>query len=48
MARFIVERRLTTPDQILDFDTGGYTYAPDLSGPGKPAFFRTEAAAAAA
>ncbi len=48
MARFIVERRLTRPDQILDFDTGGYVHAPDLSAPSKPAFLRTEAAAAAA
>jgi cytoplasmic iron level regulating protein YaaA (DUF328/UPF0246 family) len=48
MARFIVERRLTTPDQILEFDTGGYTHAPDLSAPGKPAFFRSEASAKAA
>ncbi|MEJ6391053.1 peroxide stress protein YaaA [Gymnodinialimonas ulvae] len=48
MARFIVERRLTSPDQILDFDTGGYAHAPELSAPGKPAFFRTEANAKAA
>lgn len=48
MARFIMERRLTTPDQLLDFDTGGYAYAPTLSKPGKPAFLRTEAAAKAA
>ncbi|MEX3017049.1 peroxide stress protein YaaA [Gymnodinialimonas hymeniacidonis] len=48
MARFIVERRLTSADQILEFDTGGYEHAPDLSAPGKPAFFRTEAKAKAA
>ncbi|WP_224816887.1 peroxide stress protein YaaA [Hasllibacter sp. MH4015] len=48
MARFILERRLTTPDQILDFDIGGYTHVPDLSAPGKPAFLRAEAASAAA
>lgn len=48
MARFILERRLTTPEQILDFDTGGYEHAPDLSAPGKPAFFRSEAKAKAA
>lgn len=40
MARFIIERRLTDPAGILDFDTGGYAYAPDLSAPGKPAFLR--------
>jgi cytoplasmic iron level regulating protein YaaA (DUF328/UPF0246 family) len=48
MARFIIERRLTDPAGILDFDTGGYAYAPDLSAPGKPAFLRREAASSAA
>jgi uncharacterized protein len=48
MARFIVENRLTTPAQILDFDTGGYVYAPELSEPGKPAFLRRAASEAAA
>lgn len=45
MARFIIERRLTDPDGILDFDTAGYAHAPDLSEPGKPAFLRRETAA---
>lgn len=48
MARFIIQRRLTDPAAILDFDVGGYEYAPDLSAPGKPAFLRREAAASAA
>lgn len=48
MARFVVERRLTDPAGILEFDTGGYAYAPDLSEPGKPAFFRSAEAAKAA
>lgn len=48
MARFIIERRLTDPAAILDFDVGGYEYAPDLSAPGKPAFLRREAAVSAA
>ncbi|MEM7723250.1 MAG: peroxide stress protein YaaA [Pseudomonadota bacterium] len=48
MARFIIERRLTDPAGILDFDTGGYAYAPGLSQPGKPAFFRSAEAAKAA
>jgi len=48
MARFIIERRLTDPAGILEFDTGGYAYAADLSAPGKPAFLRREAAANAA
>lgn len=45
MARFIIERRLTDPAGILDFDLGGYAYAPDLSAPGKPAFLRRAEAA---
>jgi len=48
MARYIIERRLTDPDSILEFDTGGYVHAPDLSQPGKPAFFRSAEAAKAA
>ncbi|MBT8410266.1 MAG: peroxide stress protein YaaA [Octadecabacter sp.] len=48
MARFIIERRLTDPDSILEFDTGGYAHAPELSQPGKPAFFRSAEAAKAA
>jgi hypothetical protein len=45
MARFIVERHLTDPDALRDFDTGGYAYAPELSETGRPAFLRSEAAA---
>ena len=48
MARFIIERRLTDPDSILEFDTGGYAHAPELSAPGKPAFYRSAEAAKAA
>ncbi|WP_420396114.1 peroxide stress protein YaaA [Nioella sp.] len=40
MARFIIQNRLRDPEGILDFDTGGYRYAPDLSTPDKPAFYR--------
>lgn len=40
MARFIIERRLTDPRSILEFDLGGYAYAPDLSEADKPAFLR--------
>jgi len=43
MARFIVEHRLTAPDQLLDFDAGGYRHDAALSAPGKPAFLRAEA-----
>ncbi|NBC96871.1 MAG: peroxide stress protein YaaA [Deinococcus-Thermus bacterium] len=45
MARFIVERRLTDPASLVDFDSGGYRHAPDLSEPGRPVFLRSEAAA---
>lgn len=48
MARFIIERRLTDPDSVLEFDLGGYAYSEELSEPGKPAFLRSEAAAKAA
>jgi cytoplasmic iron level regulating protein YaaA (DUF328/UPF0246 family) len=48
MARFILERRLTDPAQILDFDTGGYVHVPDLGSADRPAFLRSEAAAQAA
>lgn len=40
MARFVIGRRITDPDGILDFDTGGYAYAPDLSTHNNPAFLR--------
>ncbi len=31
MARFIIQRRLTDPEGIKDFDLGGYAYQPDMS-----------------
>ena len=40
MARFIVTKRLSDPQQIFDFDTGGYAYQPELSSPMKPLFLR--------
>tara|TARA_B100001093_G_C26819295_1_gene1011187 strand:- start:162 stop:914 length:753 start_codon:yes stop_codon:yes gene_type:complete len=40
MARFIVTKRLSDPQQILDFNTGGYTYQPEFSSPNKPLFLR--------
>ena len=45
MARFILQRRLTDPDSLTDFDTGGYRHRPDLSEPDKPAFVRPQDAA---
>ncbi|GAA4221406.1 hypothetical protein GGQ68_000177 [Sagittula marina] len=40
MARYIIQRRLTDPEGITDFDLGGYSYQPDLSEPDKPVFLR--------
>ena len=40
MARFVIQRRLTEPEAILDFDLGGYAYREDLSEPDKPVFVR--------
>ena len=40
MARFIIQNRLKDPESILGFDSGGYRYEPDLSAPGRPAFYR--------
>jgi cytoplasmic iron level regulating protein YaaA (DUF328/UPF0246 family) len=40
MARFITQNRLVDPEALLDFDTGGYAYEPDLSEPDKPVFLR--------
>ncbi|MEC3859744.1 peroxide stress protein YaaA [Mesobacterium sp. TK19101] len=41
MARYIIQRRLTDPAGILDFDSGGYRYRPEMSEPDKPVFLRT-------
>ena len=40
MARFIVENRLTDPAALLDFDTAGYRYTPELSRADQPVFLR--------
>jgi cytoplasmic iron level regulating protein YaaA (DUF328/UPF0246 family) len=45
MARFIIQRRLSTPDALRDFDSGGYKFQPDLSTPDKPVFVRPYSAA---
>lgn len=44
MARFIIQNRLSDPASLLDFDTGGYAHAPDLSTPGRPVFLRAHPA----
>ena len=40
MARFIVQNRLTDPEALRDFDTGGYEYRADLSEADTLAFVR--------
>ncbi len=40
MARYIIQRRLTDPKGMTDFDSGGYAYRPDLSSEDKPVFVR--------
>ncbi|MBK5933522.1 hypothetical protein C8N32_1079 [Rhodovulum imhoffii] len=40
MARFVVTRRLTDPESLSEFDTGGYRYTPELSGADRPVFLR--------
>ncbi|GAA6199816.1 peroxide stress protein YaaA [Aquicoccus sp. SU-CL01552] len=47
MARFVIQRRLTDPDSLRDFDTGGYVYRPDLSEADKPVFVRPQDAGTA-
>lgn len=42
MARYIIQHRLTDPTALLEFDTGGYGYEPDLSEPDKPVFLRAD------
>ncbi len=41
MARFVIERRLTDPRGLRDFDTGGYAYDPERSEPDAPVFVRS-------
>lgn len=40
MARFIIQRRLSDPGALPDFDSGGYRYRADLSQPDRPVFVR--------
>ena len=42
MARFVIERRLTDPEGIRDFDTGGYAFDPDHSDGDTWAFLRDD------
>ncbi|WP_170411478.1 peroxide stress protein YaaA [Ruegeria atlantica] len=40
MARYIIQNRLNDPKGLLDFDSGGYEYRPELSEEDKPVFVR--------
>ena len=40
MARFIIQNRLTQPEAIMDFDTGGYSFDAESSTPERPVFVR--------
>ncbi|MEX0317767.1 MAG: peroxide stress protein YaaA [Ruegeria sp.] len=40
MARYIIQRRLTDPAALIEFDTGGYAYYEEMSEPDKPVFIR--------
>ena len=41
MARFIVRNRLRDPQALVEFDTGGYRYRPEMSTPDRPVFLRS-------
>lgn len=43
MARFIIQNRLTEPDALCEFDSGGYTFDPDMSTKDRPVFLRSYA-----
>ncbi|PWE33476.1 peroxide stress protein YaaA [Maritimibacter sp. 55A14] len=45
MARFILQRRITAPEGLHDFDAGGYAHAPDLSEGDRMVFVRAWPAA---
>ncbi|RBW54894.1 peroxide stress protein YaaA [Ruegeria sp. A3M17] len=40
MARYVIQHRLEDPKGLLDFDSGGYEYRPELSEENKPVFVR--------
>ncbi|MEP1767109.1 MAG: peroxide stress protein YaaA [Sulfitobacter sp.] len=40
MARFVIQKRITTAEGIRDFDVGGYRYMTELSKPDAPVFLR--------
>ncbi|SDE12910.1 peroxide stress protein YaaA [Ruegeria marina] len=40
MARYVIQRRLTDPASLTEFDAGGYAYRPEMSKPDRPVFLR--------
>ncbi|QBG46906.1 peroxide stress protein YaaA [Verrucomicrobia bacterium S94] len=42
MARFIIENRVTSPEELLKFNESGYAFNPELSTPATPVFTRPE------
>lgn len=40
MARYIIQNRLTDATVLMEFDSGGYVYRPDMSEPDRPVFVR--------
>ncbi len=40
MARYVIQHRLSDPDALKEFDSGGYAYQPESSTPDKPVFLR--------
>lgn len=40
MARYVIQNRLVDPAGLIDFDSGGYAFRPDLSDPDRPVFVR--------
>jgi cytoplasmic iron level regulating protein YaaA (DUF328/UPF0246 family) len=40
MARFVIQNRLTDPEALKEFDTGGYRYNEEMSERDKPVFLR--------
>ncbi|WP_212522704.1 peroxide stress protein YaaA [Actibacterium sp. MT2.3-13A] len=47
MARFICENRLTDPQALKEFDTGGYRFSAEMSEDDRMVFLRTQVEAAA-
>ncbi|MFN3231450.1 MAG: peroxide stress protein YaaA [Alphaproteobacteria bacterium] len=42
LTRFIVENRISNPDDLKNFSETGYTFMPDLSTPERPVFHREQ------